>query len=149
MNMHSIAKTPFDKLNHQIAKAYEVSATKNMQRAAEEYRDNTTLEPTKRREKFDEAWQKRGHASSNGYVSEVVGDKCADVEALSKFCTVNKMWKKKKGSPDYIAWEAKHNCHVKYVKSSGAMESVGAVAMFKRPLEKNNLIYSKYLLRRL
>lgn len=83
MNMHSIVKTPFDKLNHLIAKAYEVSATKSMQRAAEEYRDNTTLERTKTRAKCEGAWQKR--ASLNGYVSAVVGNKCLDVEALSKF----------------------------------------------------------------
>ena len=38
MNMHNTAKTSFDKFNHEIAKAYEVSATKSM---------NTTLEPTK------------------------------------------------------------------------------------------------------
>ena len=86
MNMHSIVKIPFDKLNHLIAKAYEVSATKSMQRAAEEYRDNTTLERTKTRAKCEEAWQKRRHASLNGYVSAVVGNKCVDVEALSKFC---------------------------------------------------------------
>ena len=36
INMHSIVKTPFDKLNHEIAKAYEVFAKKSMKRAAEE-----------------------------------------------------------------------------------------------------------------
>ena len=63
MNMHGIAKTPFDKLNHEVAKACEVSATKSIKRAAEQYRDNTTLKLTKNRAKFDGAWQKRGHAS--------------------------------------------------------------------------------------
>ena len=61
--MHGIAKTPFDKLNHEVAKACEVSATKSIKRAAEQYRDNTTLKLTKNRAKFDGAWQKRGHAS--------------------------------------------------------------------------------------
>ena len=101
--MHSIAKTPFDKLNHEIAKAYEVFATKSMKRAAEEYRDNTTLEPTKKHAKFDGACQKREHASLNGYISAVVGYKYVDVEALSKFCRGYRMWEKKKGSPEYIA----------------------------------------------
>ena len=71
-----------------------------MKRAAEEYRDNTTLEPTKKRANFDGAWQKHS------------------------------------GSPECIAWEAQHNCHVNHVKSTGAMEGVK---------EKNNLIYSEYL----
>ena len=62
MNVHSIAKTPFDKLNHEIAKAYEAKASTK----AEEYRDNTTLEPTKMRAKFDGDLQKRGHVSLNG-----------------------------------------------------------------------------------
>ena len=53
MNKHSTAKTPFDKLNHEIAKAYELSATKSMKRAAEEYKNNTTLQPTKKRAKLD------------------------------------------------------------------------------------------------
>ena len=96
MNMHSIAKTPFDKLNHEIVKTYEVSATQSMRRAAEKYRDNTTLEPTKERSKFDAAWQKRRHASLNGYVLAIVGNKCVDVEAQSKFCRGCKMWEKRK-----------------------------------------------------
>ena len=94
MNMHSIVKTPFDKLNHEIAKAYKVSATKSMIRAAEEY-TNTTLEPTKKRAKFDGAWQKRGHASLNGYISAVVGNKYVVVEAQSTFCRGCKMWEKR------------------------------------------------------
>ena len=52
---------------------------------------------------------------------------------------------KKEGSPEYIAWETQHNCHVNHVKSSGAMEGAGAAAIFKWSLEKNNLIYSEYL----
>ena len=52
---------------------------------------------------------------------------------------------KKKASPEYITREAQHNCHCNDVKSSGAMEGAGAVAIFKRSVEKNNLIYSKYL----
>ena len=52
---------------------------------------------------------------------------------------------KKKGSPEYIAWEAQHNCHINHVKSSGAMEGAGAVAIFKRSVEKNNLIHSDNL----
>ena len=66
-----------------------------MKTAAEEYRDNTTMEPKKTGAKFDGAWEKRGHASLNRYVLAVVGNKCVDVEALSKICRGRKMWGKK------------------------------------------------------
>ena len=75
MNMHSLAEILFDKLNHEVGKAYEVSATKCTKRAAEEYGYNTSLETTTICAKFDEVWQKREYASLNGYVSEVVGKK--------------------------------------------------------------------------
>ena len=74
-----------------------------MNRAAEKYRDKTTLESTKTRAKFGGTQQKGGHASLNGYVLAVVGNKCVDVEALSIFSRGCKMWGKKKVSPEYIA----------------------------------------------
>ena len=67
-----------------------------MKRAANKYRDNTTLESTKKRAKLDGAWQKHGHASLNRCVSTVVSNKCLNVEALSKFCSGCKMWGKRK-----------------------------------------------------
>ena len=73
----------------------------------------------------------------NRYVLAVTGNKCVDVGTLSKFRSGCKLWKKKKSSPEYIAWEPQHNSHVNHVKSSCAMKGTGAVAIFKQSVEKN------------
>jgi len=38
-----------------------------------------------------------------------------------------------------------HSCDINHDKSSGAMESVGAVEIFKSSIQKYNLIYDEYL----
>ena len=50
-----------------------------------------------------------------------------------------------KGSQQYELWKATHICSINHVKSSGAMESAGAVNMFKHSVDKNNMIYQYYL----
>ena len=53
------------------------------------------------------------------------------------------MWEKKKGTQAYDIWKSEHVCAINHEKSSGAME--GAVKMFDRFIDKNNLIYKEYL----
>ena len=55
------------------------------------------------------------------------------------------MWASKKGSLQYDRCAAEHVCHINHQKSSGLMESAGAIEMFQRSVEKNNLIYHEYL----
>ena len=72
-------------------------------------------------------------------------DKCVDVDVFSKHCTACKMREKKKGSPEYDRWQAEHLCNINHTRSSGAMESAGAIRIFKRSVQKNNLNYHEYL----
>ena len=144
MNIHSFAKLPFQRTNSQAGLAYHQVAKASMKRAAAEVSDEGD-EPTKKRVKIDGAWQRRGYASLNGYVSAVVNDKCVDYKAFSKFCMGCRMWEGKENSPRYAAWKAKHNCSINHTKSSGSMEAAGAIKIFSRSVEKNNLIYSHYL----
>lgn len=146
MNMYSIGNASFENLNNgEIFNAYDKVAKASMKRAANELQDKNIDGPARKRVKIDGAWQKRGHASLNGVVTAIVEDKVVDKQAFSKHCKGCKMWNNKMGSPAYERWQADHICHVNHTKSSGAMEAAGAIQMFNRSVEKNNLIYSEYL----
>ena len=146
MNMYSIGNASFENLNSgEIYNAYDKAAKASMKRAANELQGGSIDVPARKRVKIDGAWQKRGHASLNGVVTAIVEDKVVDIQAFSKHCKGCKMWNNKKGSPAYDRWQADHICHINHTKSSGAMEAAGAIQMFKRSVENNNLIYSEYL----
>ena len=145
MNMYCLAENAFLNLNpNQVYKAYDSVARNSMKRAADDLQDDTPG-PTKKRVKIDGTWQKRGHASLNGIVTVVVEEKCVDYKAFSKHFSGCTMWDSKKGSLQYDRWAAEHVCHINHQKSSGLMESAGAIEMFQRSVEKNNLIYHEYL----
>ena len=55
------------------------------------------------------------------------------------------MWRSKRGTPEYQCWLVDHQYESNHKGSSGSMESVGAVTMFKRSLQKNKFIYKEYL----
>ena len=55
------------------------------------------------------------------------------------------MWENKKGSLEYDLWKIDHHCQINHEKSSGAMESSGAVDIFNRSIIKHNIIYKEYL----
>lgn len=132
-----------------VRAAYKDVAEKGMSRAASEAapvgNDDDTPGIKQLRVSIDGSWQKRGHVSKNGVVTAVSGDKCVDVEVLTKHCNGCKMWNSKKGTPAYQCWLLDHECEINHSASSGSMESVGAVIMFKRSIEKNNCIYKEYL----
>ena len=126
-----MAKSPFQRVSAQAEIAYDVVAKASIKRAALEVASNDANEqPTKKRVKIDGAWQRRGYSSLNGYVPAVIEDKCVDYEAFSKFCRSCKMWEGKENTPRYEAWKAAHNCSINHTKSSGAMESAGAIKIF-------------------
>jgi hypothetical protein len=75
----------------------------------------------------------------------MIDKKCVDYEVLSKFCFGCKSWQDKTDSPEYAEWRASHICEINHIGSSGAMESAGAISIFNRSVEKNNLIYAEYL----
>ena len=64
---------------------------------------------------------------------------------LSKHCKQCQIWERRQGTPKHDLWKATHICSVNHSKSSGAMEGAGAVEIFHRSVEKNNLIYYQYL----
>jgi len=79
-------------------------------------------------------------------VTAVCGDKCVDVEVLTKHCNGCKLWRSKKGTPQYQCWLVDHQCEINHDTSSGSMESVGAINMFKRSIEKNECVYKDHTL---
>ena len=145
MNLYSVGHTAFVNLNNNdIYKAYAEAARASMHNVASQIRKDDSL-PTRTRVKIDGAWQKRGHASLNGVVTATIGSKCIDIQAFSKHCKACQMWAKHKGSPAYERWKAEHVCHMNHEKSSGAMESAGAMEIFNRSVSKYNLMYTEYL----
>ena len=51
---------------------------------------------------------------------------------------------KREDHAKYEEWKMKHRCQVNHTESYASMESVGAVEMFKRSVEKYKLQYTKY-----
>ena len=45
----------------------------------------------------------------------------------------------------YERWKIDHVCQANHPKSSGTMEAAGAIQIFTRLVEKNNLIYRDYV----
>jgi len=60
-------------------------------------------------------------------------------------CKSCEIWSQRKDHPKHTEWEAMHNGQVNHCGSSGSMESVGAIQMFHRSIEKHKLKYTKYL----
>ena len=88
---------------------------------------------------IDGTWQKRGHQSllSAVYVIEYQTGKVLDYKVFCKFChncNLHKNWDK---DVDFLAWKESHEskCECNFDGSSGSMEPVGLVQLFKRSLD--------------
>jgi hypothetical protein len=96
----------------------------------------------------DGSWQRRGHSSLNGCVTIISMEtgKVLDVEALTSHCKECKYYEKlDKNSKEYREWKAKHTkCNANYRGSAPAMEPEGALRMFERSVEENNLRYTDF-----
>ena len=152
MNMYSLGEPCCRGINEELFDVYEEVATASMLTAATETKgkystpDNIEkLGLSYCRVSLDGSWQKRGHASLNGVVTAMSNGKCVDVHVLSKYCRQCQIWQRRKGTDIYDKWKVTHVCKINHVKSSGAMEGVGAVEMFFRSVTKNTLIYNEYL----
>ena len=89
----------------------------------------------------DGTWQKRGHQSLLGAVY-VIGYQTAKVldYVFCKFChdcNLNNNWDKY--IADFLAWKESHEseCESNFDCSSGSIEPVGLVQLFKRSLDYN------------
>ena len=141
MNINCLSENGFNSVNNQVMNAYRKAAILSMKQAAVEMCAEDITESTRVRVTVDGSWRKRGHNSLNGVVTLISGGKSVDVEVLLKHCKGCKMWEGQKGAAKYNCWNVEHNCDINHVKSSGAMESAGAVNIFKRSVNINNLIY--------
>ena len=140
MNMPPpMSRVTYNEINTSLHEAYTKAADQSMRNVAKEVRNITT--------KFaidndiidchigiDGSWQKRGYSSLNGVITAVARDnkKVIDFQVLSKFCRGYATWDKHEGTDYYAKWKAKHakTCQINHTKSSGAMESTGAVEIF-------------------
>ena len=55
------------------------------------------------------------------------------------------MWEAKENQPGYDLWKANHIYNINNTKSSRVMEAAGAIDIFNRSIDKNNLICHEYL----
>ena len=96
---------------------------------------------------LDGTWQKKGHSCKNGVVTAISAftGKSIDYHVMSKSCKGCQAWSKRQDDPNYNEWKNNRNCHINHTKSLGAMEAAGAVTVFKRSLDKNNLRYVSYI----
>lgn len=92
---------------------------------------------------YDGTWQKRGFKSKNGVCSLTSLDtgKVLDVEVLTKFCSGCV----KRGGSAVKKDLHNPNCVKDYEGVSGGMETIAAVSIFRRSLEKRKVRY-EYIL---
>ena len=96
----------------------------------------------------DGTWQTRGFSSFIAIVTCVAQEsrKCIDYEVLLNYCTAWKRWGgRDKSSSQYEEWKAGHECPIKHRGSSPSMETAGALSIFKRSEDLNDLQYTYYL----
>ena len=115
-----------------------------MNRAAESFSNNEVL-PTEVAVSIDGTWQKRyGHNSLLGatFVISIYNGCVLDYSIKCKTCTVCK----KNPNPSE-EWKKSHEpfCQINHRGSSGSMERDGALQMFLRSIDKNNLKYTEYI----
>lgn len=95
---------------------------------------------------MDGTWQKRGLSSKIGVVFAVSVRKgeVLDYEVKSLICKECSLHKQ---SPDYLAWKESHrrHCEVNHQGSSEEMESLGAIDIFSRSIEKRKVMYSAFV----
>ena len=150
MNMPPpMQKNAYSKINSSLHTAYKTVADLSMKNAAKEVFQisKQTSDVRNCQVSVDGTWQKRGYSSLNGVVSVISSEtkKCLDVAILSKFCKACQHWSTKTEHPKYEQWKASHVCKANHSKSSGSMESLGAVAIFQRSVENYNLRYTEYI----
>ena len=149
MNMQGISNSSFTNINNALFEAYEKADDLSIQKACQETKDEPTNLKTDDgmticRIHIDSSWQKRGHSSMNGYVAGISNGKVTDNPVMSKYCKQCQIWKHKKDTDEYKNWKSTHICSINHQKSSGAMQSAGAIELFRRSVSTNNLIYSEY-----
>ena len=94
---------------------------------------------------IDGTCQKHGHKSLNGVVTGISSGLCIDKHIMSKYCRLCQQWEPKKGTQSCNKWKETLTCKKTHAKSSGKMESSGALAIFTSSVEKHTLLYENYI----
>eukprot|EP00795_Rhopilema_esculentum_P000086 gene86-9701_t len=146
-----MSKPAYNKAVKLLQPFYTEVAVSSMKKAAEDTKSflNQSNEegPVNCSVSIDGTWQRRGHASLNGVVTAIAKEsgKCVDFQVKSKICKACEKWKQLKGTEKYDAWKAAHKCPINHKGSSGAMESAGAVEIFRRSIPFLNLRFTGYI----
>ena len=146
-----VTRSNYDAINKKLHVALKETVVESCQKAAKETRqsldcnDDDIIQDCQ--VSVDGTWQKRGHISLNGLVTLISREngKCLDYHVMSKKCKSCQFWEKRTNEPGYASWYANHDCQINHDRSAGAMESAGAVAMFKRSIDCHHLRYTSYI----
>ena len=101
---------------------------------------------------FDATWHRRGHYSNQGFGAaiDVVTNQVLDYMFYQRICNKCLSWPEERRSnhpEEYAAFISEHRstCPANFSGSSQAMEGSAAVEIWKRSVEKNQLVYSTYV----
>ena len=101
---------------------------------------------------FDASWHRRGHYSNQGFAAAIETEfgKVLDYSLYDRVCYLCSKWpdSRRTSCPEEYEeyWIAHKNlCTANYKGTSQAMESTGAIDVWKRSIEKHNLAYATYI----
>ncbi|XP_047127052.2 uncharacterized protein LOC124808049 [Hydra vulgaris] len=142
----------YNEINSDLLKFYEAASCDSMKDAVTEIRKRDFPNAAENdivdiQIGIDGSWQKRGHSSLNGVCTAVAkaNRKVVDYQVFSKFCRGCALWQSKRNKSGYGKFLKTHVCDLNHFKSSGAMESAGALSFFTESLAKYNVRYSHYI----
>ena len=152
---------PQKNLNKQAMNSFEEVTTKvsstAMDLAAEEVRCRldaipSVIEPCLRCDvSFDASWHKRGHYSNQGFGAAIdaVSGKVLDYGIKQRVCKKCANWSEEKQASfpeEYANFQENHtDCTINFTGTSQAMEGAIAVDLWKRSVQRNQLVYSTYI----
>ena len=101
---------------------------------------------------FDASWHRRGHFSNQGVAAAIDSElgKVLDYQLYDRVYYLCSKWneERKTSNPEEFAefWDNhKPACTANFSGSSQSMESSAAVDIWKRSIEKHNLVYGTYI----
>ena len=101
---------------------------------------------------FDATWHRRGHYSNQGFGAaiDIASNKVLDYVLYQRICRKCLSWpdERRTSQPeDYAAFLSDHHtaCTANFSGSSQSMEGSAAVEIWKRSVERHNLVYSTYV----
>ena len=101
---------------------------------------------------FDATWHRRGHYSNQGFGAaiDIVSNKVLDYMLYQRVCRKCLKWppERRASQPeDYSAFWLEHQaiCPANFSGTSQGMEGSAAIEIWKRSVERNNLVYSTYV----